>query len=93
MVSGSQIVSLVSERQNLEQFRKKNWEGTFDEYLDKVHGDPLITRNAFERVYDMIMSYGCETYEESRGERRVHYHFFDERRAEIQQFRANHGID
>ena len=25
--------------------------------------DPEVTRNAFERVYDMIMSYGTDTYE------------------------------
>ena len=26
--------------------------------------EPQVTRNAFERVYDMILSYGTETYEE-----------------------------
>ena len=27
---------------------------------------PHVTRNAFERVYDMIMSYGTDSYEEGR---------------------------
>ena len=36
-----------------------------------------MTRNAFERVYDMILSYGTETYEVAR-EKRVHYNFFDD---------------
>ena len=61
MNSGREIISLVAERQDLDQFRRKNWEGTFEEYLDLVRGEPRVTRNAFERVYDMIMSYGTET--------------------------------
>ena len=52
--------------------------GTFEEYLDLVRADPKVTRNAFQRVYDMIMSYGTETYEASRGEMRTHYPFFDD---------------
>ncbi len=59
------------------QFRRKNWEGTFEEYLDLVAADPRVTRNAFERVYDMIMSYGTETYEEDR-EKHVRYRFFND---------------
>jgi serine protein kinase len=43
-----------------------------------VRERPEVTRNAFERVYDMIMSYGTDVYEESRGNRRVHYRFFDD---------------
>ena len=39
---------------------------TFEEYLDMVRANPRLTRNAFERVYDMIRSYGTETYEENR---------------------------
>ena len=77
MSSGSSIISLISERQDLEQFRKKNWIGSFEEYLDLVKQDPKVTRNAFVRVYDMILSYGVETYEVNR-ERRVRYRFFDD---------------
>ncbi len=58
MNSGREIISLVAQRQDLDQFRRKNWEGTFEDYLDIVRGEPRVTRNAFERVYDMVMSYG-----------------------------------
>ena len=75
MRDGREIVSLVAERQDLDQFRRKNWEGTFEEYLDLVRANPAVTRNAFERVYDMIMSYGTDVYEEFR-EKRVRYRFF-----------------
>ncbi len=77
MSRGHGIVSLVSQRQDLTQFRKKHWEGSFEEYLDMVIEDPKATRNAFERVYDMILAYGLETYEVAR-EKRVHYKFFDD---------------
>ncbi len=78
MTSGRNIISLVAQRQDLEQFRRKNWLGSFEDYLDLVRQQPAVARNAFERVYDMIMSAGTHVYEESRGERRVHYKFFDD---------------
>src|SRR6187401_1272452 len=78
MSSGREIISLVAQRQDLDQFRRKNWIGTFEDYLDLVRQQPAVARNAFERVYDMIMSAGTHVYEESRGEKRVHYKFFDD---------------
>lgn len=77
MSNGSSIISLIAERQDLEQFRKKTWCGSFEEYLDLVRNQPKVVRNAFERVYDMILSYGTETYEVNR-ERHVRYRFFDD---------------
>jgi len=77
MSDGRSIISLVAQRQDLEQFRKKNWEGSFEQYLDLVRSDPKVTRNAFERVYDMVMSYGTESYEQAR-EKRVRYRFFQD---------------
>ena len=78
MNEGQNIISLIGERQDVSQFKKKHWEGSFQEYLDLVRGNPKCTRNAFQRVYDMILSYGSETYEPSRGEKRTHYNFFDD---------------
>ncbi|MFO0898932.1 MAG: serine protein kinase [Pirellulales bacterium] len=75
MNRGHEIISLVGEQQDLEQFRRKTWMGSFEEYLDLVRDRPEVTRNAFERVYDMIMSYGSETYEEGR-QQKTRYRFF-----------------
>ena len=77
MSEGRSIISLVAERQEPNQFRKKNWSGSFEAYLDYVRSDPKITRNAFERVYDMIMSYGTEVVEKYR-EKHVRYRFFSD---------------
>src|SRR5664279_741062 len=71
------IISIIAERQDLEQFRKKHWEGSFEEYLDLVRANPQITRNAFERVYDMVLSYGVDSFEEQR-EKRIRYRFFQD---------------
>jgi serine protein kinase len=78
MSEGRSIISIVAQRQDLEQFRKKNWTGSFEEYIDLVHATPKVTRNAFERLYDMIVSAGTENVERSRGERHLRYKFFDD---------------
>jgi serine protein kinase len=36
--------------------------------------------NAFQRVFDMVISYGLEEYEKFRSEPAVHYNFFDDPR-------------
>jgi serine protein kinase len=77
MSEGHSIISLVAERQDLDQFRRKNWEGSFEQYVDVVKQEPHVTRNAFQRVYDMIMSSGVESYEKGR-EKRTRYRFFDD---------------
>ena len=77
MSGGHNIISLIADRQDLDQFRKKNWEGTFEQYLNVVRENPYVTRNAFQRIYDMILSYGTSEYEVAR-ERQVHYNFFDD---------------
>jgi len=75
MTGGREIVSLIGQRQDLDQFRKKNWEGTFDQYLDVVTQDARVTRNAFQRVYDMITSYGAEPFTQFKQEY-TRYKFF-----------------
>ena len=76
-MNGTNIISLVGKRQDLEQFRRKNWNGTFEQYLDIVRANPNVAQNAFQRIFDMILSYGTEVYQECR-EKRVHYNFFDD---------------
>ena len=46
MSLGQGIVELVSQRQDLLQFRKKHWEGTFAEYLDLAAGEGIFFRRA-----------------------------------------------
>src|SRR5262245_47929435 len=77
MSDGRNIIELVAKRQDCDQFRRKNWVGTFAEYLDIVRERPEVTRTAYQRLYDMILSYGVDVTESGR-EKRVHYRFFND---------------
>jgi serine protein kinase len=56
-----------------------NWAGPLADYLDLVRADPRLARNAWQRLYDMLMSYGADVPTDDR-ERPVHYRFFDDPR-------------
>jgi serine protein kinase len=94
MSAGHEIMSLVAERQNLDRFQREHWIGSFQDYLNIVQQSPRVSRNAFQRVYDMIMSYGVEVREDSR-ERRHHYRFFDDPNNEGRDavFGLDHAIE
>ena len=77
MTTGNEIISLVSSRQDRAQFRRKNWVGTFEEYLDIVRENPKVTRTAYQRIYDMILDYGVEVINKGR-DKEHHYYFFDD---------------
>ena len=77
MSDGRSIIATIGQRQDRGQFRKEHWSGSFAEYLDVVRERPEVARNAFQRVYDMILSAGTEVYEVAR-EKRTHYRFFDD---------------
>src|SRR6187431_1374041 len=77
MSDGRDIIALVAQRQDCEQFRRKNWVGTFAEYLDIVREHPEVTRTAYQRLYDMILSHGVDEHYENK-EKTVRYRFFSE---------------
>jgi serine protein kinase len=71
------IVGLIERLQDITGFREQHWEGSLTEYLDIVRQNPRVTRSAYQRLYDMIMSYGFEEYTRNR-ETLIHYSFFDD---------------
>lgn len=76
-MNGQSLVDFVRNLQDVYTFRNQHWEGSFAEYLDVVHKNPKVARTAYQRLYDMIMSYGSEPYTSFRQEL-VHYKFFDD---------------
>ena len=76
-MNGQSLIDLVRDMQDVSTFRNQHWEGSFAEYLDLVYRNPLVARTAFQRLYDMIMSYGSERYMSFRQEL-LHYKFFDD---------------
>ncbi|MFN8672740.1 MAG: serine protein kinase [Candidatus Sericytochromatia bacterium] len=77
MKSGSQLVAKINELQDKRKYQELNWEGTFEEYLDLVVNNPKVTRNAYQRLYDMIVSYGQHEYNEYK-KKITRYKFFDD---------------
>lgn len=71
------LKDVISTQINRERFQKEHWEGTFWEYLDLVNKNPFVARNAFQRAYDMIMSYGTEHYKAFKQEL-IRYNFFSD---------------
>ena len=72
-----QLMNMAAGEDHLGRFKNFNWSGSFEEYLTLLVEDPRIARTAFQRVYDMIMSYGTENYKEYK-KSIVHYKFFDD---------------
>ena len=63
--------------QTKEEFRQLLWEGSFFEYMEMVKKNPAIARNAFQRMYDMVLTWGTESYTEYKKEI-TRYRFFDD---------------
>jgi serine protein kinase len=67
---------------NFEQVIKKDraarestrWKGTLLEYLDVVKADPIITKLSHARIYDMIMSVGVRSVQDSDDPRSKRLH-------------------
>src|SRR5437588_8373482 len=80
--SGKTILEALRRELDLGDYRKIHWEGTFEEYLDIVREHPEVTRTAYQRLYDMILSHGTdEVYENNE---KVHrYKFFTEFAARV----------
>ena len=65
----------IAGMQDFNLYRELNWEGSFEDYLSIVRERPQVTRNAYQRVYDMIISYGTEEYIDNK-KKLVRYNFF-----------------
>jgi len=70
-------LKLLSDTGKTTEFRSFHWEGSFTEYLDIVKKNPAVTRNAFQRMYDMVLSWGTNSYVEYK-KNIVRYKFFDD---------------
>ena len=76
-MDASKIISTVVQNEFHDTYKELHWEGTFKQYLDMLLERPAIARTAFQRIYDMIESYGHSTYTEYKKEI-YHYNFFDD---------------
>lgn len=77
MVDAQRLMDLVNSKEFGKEFADLNWSGSFRDYLGLVIERPEVARTAFQRMFDMIMSYGTRTYTEYKKEI-THYNFFDD---------------
>lgn len=80
----SNLKSIVGAWQSSTSVAKLHWSGSFEDYLQMVKKNPKVTRNSFQRMYDMIVETGCEEYVDFK-KQVVRYKFFDDA--------ANNGKD
>jgi serine protein kinase len=75
--SGLDFNSLIKDWQGNQKYRDLTWSGTFNDYLNLVKENPKVTRNAFQRMYDMIVERGKSEYTEFK-KPITRYKFFDD---------------
>jgi serine protein kinase len=73
----SHIEKFLKSSDTLEHFKDLGWTGSFGDYLKIVEEDSQVARNAYQRLYDMVMSYGTREYVDAK-KNIVHYKFFDD---------------
>ena len=69
------LVSRIAAMQDKKSYSEQHWEGSFDDYLQIVRQNPKVTRTAFQRVYDMILSHGKTEYIDNK-KKLIRYNFF-----------------
>ncbi len=69
------LVGQIAELQDYEEYKELHWEGSFEDYLELVRKNPRVTRNAFQRIFDMVYAHGAEEYIDNK-KKLVRYNFF-----------------
>lgn len=74
--SSPTLKDFINSFESKKKFEELHWTGTFEDYIQMIRENPRITRNAFQRMYDMIIGYGAEKYMDAKKEV-TRYKFFD----------------
>ncbi|HEY8212476.1 MAG TPA: serine protein kinase, partial [Myxococcaceae bacterium] len=77
--TSSSLVAKIAALQDAKTYAELNWEGSFEDYLTIVRQSPRVTRTAFQRIYDMILSHGKTEYIDNK-KKLIRYHFFSDER-------------
>lgn len=71
------LMNIITSLHDVRGYQELNWEGSFSDYLHIVQNNPRVARTAFQRVYDMILQFGFEEYNEYK-KKIIHYKFFED---------------
>ncbi|WP_439620491.1 PrkA family serine protein kinase [Gemmata sp.] len=83
MATATAILDGLRARLDTTEYRKLHREGSFTDYLNIVLETPGVTRTAFQRLYDMILSHGTDDVYENK-DRITRFKFFTD-------FATRHG--
>ncbi len=75
MAKSNSLVGLIERKLDVNRFREQHWEGSFSDYLDIVQENPSVARNAFQRLYDMVLTYGSDPFIQFKQDY-IRYRFF-----------------
>jgi serine protein kinase len=75
----SDFQSLLKNLSNQQNYKDLSWKGGFDDYLGIVKENPKVTRNAFQRLYDIILDHGTYEYVEFKKKITAYKFFRDEK--------------
>lgn len=64
MSVSQKLLTLIQDSEEVKNFKDINWRGSLDQYLEIFVKTPSVARSAYQRLYDMIVSYGSEDYKE-----------------------------
>jgi serine protein kinase len=82
VVTEENVLSKYAELYDRSEFLSLNEEMSFAEYVQRMKLNPLLARNAFQYVYDMVVSKGTSEFERYR-KTYTKYHFFDDQEIPI----------
>jgi serine protein kinase len=71
------LIEHVASLQDYDEFVDLHWSGSFEDYLKIVQERPDVTRTSYQRLYDMILSYGVEERIDTK-KKILHYKFFED---------------
>lgn len=83
MATATAILDTLRTQLDTTEYKKLHWEGSFSDYLNTVLEHPGVTRTAYQRLYDMILSHGSEDVYENK-DKIPRYKFFTD-------FASRHG--
>lgn len=75
--SSADLAGMIESRLDRKSFQQHHWEGGFFDYLDICMKNPAVVRNAYQRLYDAILSHGFEKYKVFKKEC-IRYRFFSD---------------
>ncbi|MFA5810723.1 MAG: serine protein kinase [bacterium] len=71
------LMQMIATLHDVKGYQELNWQGSFSDYLHIVERNPRAAHTAFQRLYDMILSYGFEEYTEHK-KKITHFRFFED---------------